>query len=102
MSWLAEARAQLVLERTSVYEVSEGPASGATLKVCAELTRLETVRVRIAVLAAVTIPKSSSDILSASGSAGVVVAGTVNDVDARPEAETVRVLGTVPLSVTPH
>src|SRR6185312_4267069 len=74
-----------VSERASVYVVRDGPASGETVKVCAVLLRLVTVRVRVAgVPVAVTMPKSSSEALSARGSAVALVAGSANVVEATP------------------
>jgi len=103
VSWFVPARVQVVLERASVYVVRDGPASGETVKVCAVLLRLVTVRVRVAgVPVAVTMPKSSSEALSARGSAVALVAGSANVVEATAEAERVRVPGPVPLSAMPH
>ena len=74
--------------------MSDGPASGATGNVCAALLRLVTVRARVAgALAAVTMPKSSSDALRASGSDVAFVAGRVTVADARPDAESVTLPG---------
>lgn len=94
VSWLAEVCVQVALESASVYAVREGPASGETVKVCAMLLRLVTVRARVAdVPVAVTMPKSSSEALVARGSAAVLVAGSTIIVDATPEAESVRLPG---------
>ena len=101
--WFADACAQVAFESARVYAVRDGPASGATVKVCAVLLRLVMVRVRVAgAPAAVTMPKSSSEALRVRGSADVVVAGRVSVVDATPEAESVSVPGPLPLSARPH